>query len=103
MRAGNVRALALEGAATVDPDNLAELQRAVPGVQNLGVVLRGPDNLANVALIAELAKLREREDWHRTAASWMIYSPAPPTETISNGEQYTSWGRLLLPVATAAE
>lgn len=67
------------GGAHLDPDALVDGRVGRPGVYNTAVVVRGASSLATRALVRELTELRDRDDWHTTAARWLLVPPSPTT------------------------
>ena len=59
-------------ASEVDPHWLARHPELRPGAHNLAMVFKGPSDGATRALILELAELRDRTDWHETAAAVLV-------------------------------
>ncbi|UCN14986.1 AAA domain-containing protein [Cellulomonas iranensis] len=79
---GDARAVAAAAARVVsalglavhalDPDDLRKPGPPEPGVHNTAALVRGPTSHATRALVDELQTLRQRTDWHTTAAAALV-------------------------------
>lgn len=94
--------------STLDVDRLMPRTDLGEGVHNVAMAFRGPSNLATIALTEELTDLAGRSDVDRTAARWLLASPAASGETGSSSSalasptaQVSDLVAGLLPVAVA--